>query len=90
MNPNIIFRTGAALRNGVVLLAISLHPSLQAGPAVRRYKWAAELIMGGTVAFSGSIFALVFDGDRVKEIGLGPVTPLGGLAMIAGYVALVF
>lgn len=38
--------------------------------------------MGGAVAFSGSIFALVLGRDRFKQ--LGPVTPLGGVAMIAG------
>lgn len=38
--------------------------------------------MGGAVAFSGSIFALVLGRDRFRQ--LGPVTPLGGVAMIAG------
>eukprot|EP00462_Mataza_sp_D1_P021360 CAMPEP_0175141688 /NCGR_PEP_ID=MMETSP0087-20121206/12290_1 /TAXON_ID=136419 /ORGANISM="Unknown Unknown, Strain D1" /LENGTH=117 /DNA_ID=CAMNT_0016425223 /DNA_START=7 /DNA_END=360 /DNA_ORIENTATION=+ len=38
----------------------------------------------GTVLFSGSIYGLSLGGPRV----LGPVTPLGGLCMIAGWVAL--
>ena len=36
--------------------------------------------------FSGSIYLLVLDPQRFKA--LGPVTPIGGLALIAGWVAL--
>jgi uncharacterized membrane protein YgdD (TMEM256/DUF423 family) len=39
--------------------------------------WAA-----GTVVFSGSLYALALGGPR----WLGPVTPLGGTALIAGWV----
>ena len=38
----------------------------------------------GIVLFSGSLYALVLSGVR----GLGAVTPLGGLAFIAGWVCL--
>ncbi|WWD18602.1 hypothetical protein CI109_103055 [Kwoniella shandongensis] len=69
--------------NGLALLAISFHPSLQAGNSVRRYRIASGLVLGGAVVFSGSIFALVLGGKEKMKF-LGPVTPLGGLAMIAG------
>jgi len=36
--------------------------------------------------FSGSIYLLVLDPQRFKA--LGPVTPLGGLCLIGGWVAL--
>jgi uncharacterized membrane protein YgdD (TMEM256/DUF423 family) len=36
--------------------------------------------------FSGSIYMLVLDPQRFKF--LGPVTPLGGLCLIGGWVAL--
>ncbi|UOH80748.1 hypothetical protein LQV05_003405 [Cryptococcus neoformans] len=72
--------------NGLALLAISFHPGFAVGSATRRYKFAAGMIVGGAVAFSGSIFALVLGRDRFRQ--LGPVTPLGGVAMIAGYLAL--
>ena len=36
--------------------------------------------------FSGSIYLLVLDPQRFKV--LGPVTPLGGLCLIGGWVAL--
>ncbi|RSH88272.1 uncharacterized protein EHS24_000806 [Apiotrichum porosum] len=71
--------------NGLALMAISAHPSVALG--MRRYKTAAGLIFGGTAVFSGSIFALVLWRDQVAKV-LGPITPLGGLAMIAGYIAL--
>lgn len=38
----------------------------------------------GVLLFSGSLYGLTFGGPR----WLGPVTPLGGVAMIAGWVAL--
>jgi len=58
--------------------------------------WAAErypgacataagwLFVTGIVLFSGSLYALVLTGVR----GLGAITPLGGLAFIAGWIAL--
>lgn len=38
--------------------------------------------------FSGSIYALVLDGQTFKF--LGPVTPLGGMCLLGGWVALAF
>ena len=38
--------------------------------------------------FSGSIYALTLDTDRFRA--LGPVTPVGGLCLIAGWLALAF
>ncbi|ODN81884.1 hypothetical protein, variant [Cryptococcus amylolentus CBS 6039] len=74
--------------NGLALLAISFHPGFLAGAGTRRYKVAAGMIAGGAVVFSGSIFALVLGRKWEGVKVLGPVTPLGGLAMIAGYIAL--
>jgi uncharacterized membrane protein YgdD (TMEM256/DUF423 family) len=42
---------------------------------------AAVLITLGIVLFSGSLYALTFGGPRL----LGVVTPVGGLALIAGW-----
>ena len=44
--------------------------------------WAPRLWAAGTVLFSGSLYALALGGPR----WLGPVTPLGGAALIAGWV----
>lgn len=61
------------------LLAIGLTANSSDTSLVRM---SAYLILAGIVLFSGSIYALSFGGPRL----LGPVTPLGGLALIAGWV----
>ena len=45
---------------------------------------AGCLFVAGTVLFSGSLYALALSGVRA----LGAVTPLGGVAFIAGWLAL--
>lgn len=45
---------------------------------------AGWLMAGGIVVFSGSLYAFVLTGVR----GLGAVTPLGGVAFLAGWAAL--
>jgi uncharacterized membrane protein YgdD (TMEM256/DUF423 family) len=45
---------------------------------------AGWLFAFGVLAFSGSLYALALGGPRM----LGPVTPLGGLAFIAGWVCI--
>ncbi|MCW8125494.1 DUF423 domain-containing protein [Microbulbifer halophilus] len=45
---------------------------------------AGALFALGVLFFSGSLYGLTFGGPR----WLGPVTPLGGLLMIGGWVAL--
>ncbi|KAL8290305.1 hypothetical protein RQP46_003244 [Phenoliferia psychrophenolica] len=68
--------------NGVALLALSQH-------GVYSKRWGVPLIIGGAVMFSGSIFGLLLFGkERVRF--LGPVTPLGGLLLLAGYTSLLF
>ena len=50
-------------------------------------KWgtaAGSLLAGGTVLFSGSLYALALTGHR----WLGAVTPFGGLALILGWLCL--
>ena len=43
--------------------------------------WTVRLWAAGTVLFSGSLYLLALGGPR----WLGPVTPLGGAALIAGW-----
>lgn len=45
---------------------------------------AGWLFVVGTVLFSGSLYGLVLSGVR----GLGAITPLGGVAFIAGWLCL--
>ncbi|KAF8078518.1 hypothetical protein FPV67DRAFT_1465498 [Lyophyllum atratum] len=66
-----------AVYNGLALLLVSLHPRFST------HRFAGPAIAAGGLVFSGSIMALVLARDRFKF--LGPVTPLGGVIMIAGY-----
>ena len=57
---------------------------LQAGAAAsggRLALWAARCWVAGTVIFSGSLYWLALGGPR----WLGPVTPFGGVALMAGW-----
>jgi uncharacterized membrane protein YgdD (TMEM256/DUF423 family) len=45
---------------------------------------AGWLFLGGTLVFSGSLYLLVLTGQR----WLGAVTPIGGLGLLAGWLAL--
>jgi len=51
------------------------------GPAAVAAGW---LFLAGTILFSGSLYGLSLSGIR----GLGAITPLGGLAFLAGWAAL--
>lgn len=70
------------LIHGVALVALAAVP-----PTVKRIHPAAlPLMLGGTLMFSGTIYLLTLKRDTFRA--LGPVTPLGGVAMIAGWAAL--
>ncbi|KAF8642324.1 hypothetical protein AX16_009594 [Volvariella volvacea WC 439] len=69
-----------AFCNGLGLLALSLHPRLSHSKA------PGLAIAVGSLIFSGSIVALVLNRERFRF--LGPVTPLGGMIMIGGYLSL--
>jgi uncharacterized membrane protein YgdD (TMEM256/DUF423 family) len=61
-----------------VVMAMGRWPS--AGAAL----WAGWLFVAGILIFSGSLYLLVFSGMR----WLGAVTPIGGVALIAGWLCL--
>jgi uncharacterized membrane protein YgdD (TMEM256/DUF423 family) len=52
-------------------------------PGSQALSWAGWLFVAGTALFSGSLYALVLTGVK----GLGAVTPVGGLAFMAGWIA---
>lgn len=49
-----------------------------------RVHWSGWLFIAGTLLFSGSLYALSLTGVR----GLGIVTPIGGVAFLAGWLCL--
>jgi uncharacterized membrane protein YgdD (TMEM256/DUF423 family) len=55
-------------------------------PASVPLRWAGWLMLAGILLFSGSLYVLATTGLR----WLGAVTPLGGLAFIAGWALLAF
>jgi uncharacterized membrane protein YgdD (TMEM256/DUF423 family) len=50
------------------------------------HRAAAWLFMAGILLFSGSLYAMTFGPDEWRKLGM--ITPLGGLAFIAGWLAL--
>jgi uncharacterized membrane protein YgdD (TMEM256/DUF423 family) len=78
-----VFETGARYQmyHALALLAAALV----ANESNRSLAcWAGRLFLTGTVLFSGSLYALALSGVR----GLGAVTPLGGVAFLAGWFCL--
>jgi uncharacterized membrane protein YgdD (TMEM256/DUF423 family) len=45
-------------------------------------RWSATLVLAGIILFSGSLYWLTFGAPRF----VGIITPLGGLALIAGWI----
>lgn len=54
------------------------------GARMRRGRAAAMLLLGGSVLFALTLYAMALGGP----LWLGAVTPLGGLGMIAGWIVL--
>ncbi|KAB7707517.1 DUF423 domain-containing protein [Bacillus aerolatus] len=47
--------------------------------------WSGWMMLIGTIVFSGSLYALTLSGVKI----LGAITPIGGVAFLAGWVLLV-
>lgn len=69
--------------HALVLLVIVLAGSRQSLHLLTR---AAQLMMAGTVIFSGSLYVLVLSGIKA----LGMVTPIGGVLFMLGWLVLSF
>jgi len=63
-----------------IVAVISRWP--EAGAAV----WAGWLFVAGILIFSGSLYILAFTGIR----WMGAITPIGGVAFIAGWLCLMW
>lgn len=49
------------------------------------HRWSQLLLLIGTIFFSGSIYVLVFTLVPSLRQVMGPITPIGGLLMIAAW-----
>ena len=78
-----VFETAARYQmyHALALLAVGWAVTRWPGPWPVRAGW---LFAVGTLVFSGSLYALALSGMR----WLGAVTPLGGLAFLAGWTCL--
>ncbi|GAA0356232.1 DUF423 domain-containing protein [Bowmanella denitrificans] len=77
------FQTGVQyqLWHTLALILLVLLYRQQPQPLLQ---WAAISMCSGVVLFSGSLYLLAITGMK----WLGPITPLGGLAMILGWLLL--
>jgi uncharacterized membrane protein YgdD (TMEM256/DUF423 family) len=78
-----VFETGARYQmyHALGLLLVAWAASRWPGAATTAAGW---LFVVGTVIFSGSLYALTLSGVRA----LGAITPIGGVAFLAGWGAL--
>ncbi len=65
---------------GLLALGLAIRSGVVGGAAATAAAW---LLFAGILIFSGSLYALALTGKRI----LGAVTPLGGLAFVAGWCA---
>ena len=78
-----VFETGSRYQmyHALALLAVAWAVTRWPGPWAGRAGW---LFVAGTLLFSGSLYALALTGVR----WLGAITPLGGVAFLAGWICL--
>lgn len=78
-----IYETAARYQmyHALALIAVAWAWQRWPGPLPQ---WAGWLFVAGTLLFAGSLYLLVFTGQR----WLGAVTPLGGVAFLAGWACL--
>ena len=77
-----VTRTGASYELTHALATIGCAAFMHAGAA--RARFAPAFFLGGTVLFSGSLYALALGAPRWTGI----VTPFGGLLFLAGWLVL--
>jgi uncharacterized membrane protein YgdD (TMEM256/DUF423 family) len=80
-----VFETGVRYQmyHALAILLTAVAVARFDGWVVRSAGW---LFTAGIVLFSGSLYALALSGVRV----LGAITPIGGLAFLAGWALLAF
>ena len=68
---------------GILLVALLARTNAISLEGQTRVGW---LLLAGILIFSGSLYALAISGVRM----LGAITPIGGLAFIAGWLLLAY
>jgi len=78
-----VYKTGVQYQfyHTFALLAVGILMHFSESKAL---KWSANLFMTGIILFSGSLYALSVSDIKI----LGAITPIGGVAFIAGWILL--
>ncbi|WOV84610.1 DUF423 domain-containing protein [Sporosarcina jeotgali] len=71
--------------HAVALLAIGILMSPALFGSSTALSWAGYLLLAGIIIFSGSLYVLSLSGIGI----LGAITPIGGVAFIAGWIMLI-
>ena len=74
-----LLKTGASYEFMHCMATLACATFMQVG--ARRARFAPAFFLAGVVLFSGSLYAMAFGAPRA----LGMVTPIGGLAFMAGW-----
>jgi uncharacterized membrane protein YgdD (TMEM256/DUF423 family) len=78
------YQTGVSYMFYHALALFVVVVALTRWPGSNQPVWAGWLFVVGIVFFSGSLFVMAFTGQR----WLGAITPIGGVAFIAGWLLL--
>ncbi len=69
--------------HALLLLFLGMHPQIEL------LRYASYAIIIGTLLFSFSIYGLCWSGVKNKKLRiLGPITPIGGLFLLSGWILL--
>lgn len=79
-----IFETAVRYQMYHALALIAVAWAVTVAPEASSVRWSGWLFVAGTVIFSGSLYLLVLTDTR----WLGAITPIGGIAFIAGWLCL--
>lgn len=79
-----VFKTGVTYQMWHALALILVALLQQLTPSNALLTWAGRLFFAGIIVFSGSLYLLVL----LDQKWLGIITPLGGLAFLAGWTCL--
>lgn len=94
VSPNMltVYQTGVQYQfiHTLAVFALAILLLIPAAQAVKRVvKWSANFMILGMILFSGSLYTMTFMSvDGGFPAWLGPITPIGGLAFIMGWIFL--
>jgi len=80
------FNTGAQYQMYHALALLMVGILAQLFPAQKLLRWSGSFFIAGMILFSGSLYALAL--TQIKWFG--PVTPVGGVAFMVGWLLLAF